>query len=372
MIEYQKELGKIYKTKLNINYSKLNWEIVLYGAGSLGCMAYNLLKKKHIYPQYIVDKNRSGEIDGNKIIRPEAIDLYDKQNYLFIICISTISFNEIVNELEKIGIYNYMHFYTYAFIKMPSLLSNGWFVSRVNKRLKKNIEDVCELLSHDDMSLAHYMQFVWWKLKLIEHPYIGFDVLSHRKYFKSPCFSQSFTCKVLIDGGCHYGQTIDEFIKYTHGVFKQIFAFDADIDNLNIAKKNIDERVKYSDNALWNKNGKIRFFSDLGFASKIDKAGNIYVRTVAIDNLEIQPDIIKLHLEGAELNALNGARKTIKKYRPILMVVADHSSDGLYKIPLFLSKFKNYIIYFYLHDYCGNSAVFYSIPSELIRQNKQQ
>jgi hypothetical protein len=43
------------------------------------------------------------------------------------------------------------------------------------------------------------------------------------------------------------------------------------------------------------------------------------------------------------------------------MILADHSEDGLYKIPQFINKLGGYKLYFNLHDYCGNTAVFYGI-----------
>ena len=49
------------------------------------------------------------------------------------------------------------------------------------------------------------------------------------------------------------------------------------------------------------------------------------------------------------------------------MILADHNEDGLYEIANFLNQLREYKLYFYLHDYCGNSAVYYAIPKERIK-----
>lgn len=44
------------------------------------------------------------------------------------------------------------------------------------------------------------------------------------------------------------------------------------------------------------------------------------VHTIKIDDLNLKPDLIKLDIEGYEFNALLGARKTIKKFKPVIYI----------------------------------------------------
>jgi FkbM family methyltransferase len=46
----------------------------------------------------------------------------------------------------------------------------------------------------------------------------------------------------------------------------------------------------------------------------------ILVNTIKIDNLNLKPDLIKLDVEGHEINVILGAIKTIKKIRPIIYI----------------------------------------------------
>ena len=151
--------------------------------------------------------------------------------------------------------------------------------------------------------------------------------------------------------------------------YETIWAVEPDKNNNTIMKTELSgiDKIKYLPIALSNIDGISNFISGLGFASKIEENGNDNVQIQTIDSLNINPSIIKLHLEGYELKALHGATETIRRARPLLMVLADHNEDGLYKIAHFLMALDKYKIYFYLHDYCGNSAIFYAIPKERIQ-----
>lgn len=56
-------------------------------------------------------------------------------------------------------------------------------------------------------------------------------------------------------------------------------------------------------------------------------------------NLEIRGNLfIKMDIEGAELGALKGAEKTIKKYRPTLSICVHHRKNDITQIPLFVKR----------------------------------
>lgn len=57
--------------------------------------------------------------------------------------------------------------------------------------------------------------------------------------------------------------------------------------------------------------------------------------------------LIKMDIEGAELKALCGSEKTIKKYTPKLYVCAYHRNEDMFALPLkILDINPNYNIYF--------------------------
>ena len=74
-------------------------------------------------------------------------------------------------------------------------------------------------------------------------------------------------------------------------------------------------------------------------------------------------DFIKLDIEGAEQDAIDGAKNTIRKYKPILAICIYHKAEDWYKIPeKVLEIEKDYDIY--LRHYMEGifESVMYFIP----------
>jgi hypothetical protein len=67
------------------------------------------------------------------------------------------------------------------------------------------------------------------------------------------------------------------------------------------------------------------------------------VTTVTLDDLVGERglervDFIKLDIEGAEVNALEGAANTLRRHRPRLAIAAYHRNDDLTRIPVTLRQ----------------------------------
>jgi hypothetical protein len=91
----------------------------------------------------------------------------------------------------------------------------------------------------------------------------------------------------------------------------------------------------------------------------------MHVETRPLDALGLSPTFLKLHLEGAELLALKGARETLLSCRPIVAATVYHNADGLWKTPLWMMQtLPDYRFFFRAHSWCGTGAVVYAIPSE--------
>lgn len=362
------ELNQILsaKAKKIIHVNRKN-QIVLYGAGSLGNMALDFLETINVKPKYIVDKNFQGTLRDIEVISPFNVDKNDLSDVVFIVCIATIPIKPLVSFLEELGCKKIIHFYDYARVLFKEKMNNGWYYPEPNSEDIESIKHICEVLEHDENSLCHYLQFLWWRLRRVEKSYEQYPVLSSKKFFKAPCIPKLSIKEKFLDAGAHFGGSLEKFLEVTSSDFEYAWLFEPDEKNLNILKSKVDklclgDKVDILDMALSDRNTQANFMNNLGFASKISKYGQGQVTVKTVDSFELDPTIIKLHVEGNELEVLCGATKTIKKHSPIIMVLADHNEDGLYKIALFLIELKEYKIYFYLHDYCGNSAVFYAIP----------
>ncbi len=153
---------------------------------------------------------------------------------------------------------------------------------------------------------------------------------------------------IVIDGGACWGDT-SLYFAYLGGESGRVFGFEILPENLAIMERNIKDnpalagRIECVRRALWDRSGET-----LGYTSRASGTSLLVggkddgsVETISIDDLVAQRaiprvDFIKLDVEGAELNALRGAEKTIRAFRPRLAVSVYHKEDDLISIPDFL------------------------------------
>jgi FkbM family methyltransferase len=153
---------------------------------------------------------------------------------------------------------------------------------------------------------------------------------------------------IVIDGGACWGDT-SLYFAFLCGERGKVFAFEILPENLAILEQNIKDnpglgsRIECVRRALWNRSGET-----LGYTSRASGTSLLVgskddgsVETMTIDELVEQRalprvDFIKLDVEGAELNALRGAEKTIRTFKPRIAVCVYHQEDDLISIPDYL------------------------------------
>jgi FkbM family methyltransferase len=166
---------------------------------------------------------------------------------------------------------------------------------------------------------------------------------------------------IVIDGGGCFGDTALEFANKV-GKRGEVFSFEFVPENLMIFNKNLvlnpelAKRIKIVQKALWknsdknlsiccNKNGHLAasFVSD-GSWHNIQEIDEILsVKSISIDDFVLQNnlskvDFIKLDIEGSELECLQGARETIKKFKPRIAVCVYHKDDDFVNISSYLKQ----------------------------------
>lgn len=85
-----------------------------------------------------------------------------------------------------------------------------------------------------------------------------------------------------------------------------------------------------------------------------------------IDSLNIvHPTVLKADIEGYEMEYLEGAEETIKKYHPTIMVSVYHKHHDIIDIPLYLnSLYDKYEFYLRHHSPYYDDTVLYAIPTQ--------
>ena len=81
-------------------------------------------------------------------------------------------------------------------------------------------------------------------------------------------------------------------------------------------------------------------------AQGLQKKKEKLIRTLPLDSITDNADLIKYDVEGSELEALEGSKKLITGNRPVLIVSVYHNNNDLYKLPgLIKSYSQSYKLY---------------------------
>ena len=151
----------------------------------------------------------------------------------------------------------------------------------------------------------------------------------------------------VVDGGAATGDTAALFLgqtganctihsfEPTPGSYRELARYAAELD---------PPVVHPHEAALWSEEGYVTFFEafEMSHGNRIGGHGELRVEAVTLDGLVRKGvidrvDLIKLDVEGAELAALQGARETIRRFKPRLQVCLYHKPADLWELPLFLA-----------------------------------
>lgn len=172
----------------------------------------------------------------------------------------------------------------------------------------------------------------------------------------------------FIDGGAFIGDTVDFFLD--RGVrMDAVAAFEPDMINF---RKLVDVSTRYIAEGIeallypcgiGGETGMLRFQSGQGAGSQLTESGDLHVQVLALDDVlpNFNPTLIKLDIEGAETDALHGARRTIMQSMPDLAVCVYHTPAHLWEIPQLIRKlFPAYRLSLRAHRFNGFDTVLYA------------
>jgi FkbM family methyltransferase len=197
-------------------------------------------------------------------------------------------------------------------------------------------------------------------------------VTTHDRFFIPEIMQCLTRDETFLDAGAHHGHVSLRFLNATANAFASIVAIEPDGASRSICLETIARlppeitgRIQICDALLDAESRTQPFHGGLGYASQIAATGASFLPTTTIDSLGLSPTLMKLHLEGAELSALKGARQTISKDRPIIAATTYHNDDGIWRTPAWLMEnLEGYRVLMRLHGWCGTGAVVYAIPEE--------
>lgn len=262
----------------------INKEIILFGTGFYGPCVVNWLKYCGLEYNFFCDNNsrKTGkEFLGKKIISPQEL-FAEHRNALVFISTETYE-QEIIKQLQE------NNFPDKQIIRLSSFTKDKMYIDDEIMKPKKN--------------------------------------------------------EIYIDGGSYDGKNSLEFINWTgEENVQKIYAFEPDYNNYVECQKILKEKCKVNYEVLqfglWSKKTTLPFVDELGERSFLDNSGKSKIPMISIDEVvgDDKVSFIKMDIEGAELEALKGAAKTIKNNKPRLAICLYHKKEDIVEIPKYIKE----------------------------------
>ena len=178
--------------------------------------------------------------------------------------------------------------------------------------------------------------------------------------------------EVLVDAGSLDLGTSFQFKKYCEhcgGHVKKIYAMETDPENYAIClkKKALTgfQEAEVLPLGEWSSRTTLRFDATSNTSSHIGEEGDIRVSVAPIDEIVDPADrvtMIKMDVEGAELEALRGAKETILRDKSKLAICIYHKTEDMTGIPLYIKELvPEYKLYIRHHTDIQVVTVLYAV-----------
>ena len=176
--------------------------------------------------------------------------------------------------------------------------------------------------------------------------------------------------EIFVDCGAYDGDTIKSFLRHLSDRsiqgYGSIYALEPDKANYEKLRNKVGQmtNVHCLNNGVWHEAARLCFNSNSGQTCCVQETGETVIEADSIDNLLAgsRASLIKMDIEGAEFEALKGARRTILQYKPKLAICAYHRAGDLIKLPQYIkSLVPEYKLFFRIHK-CGTvDSVLYAV-----------
>ena len=314
---------------------------------------------KHIEVDGIIDDFSRVQRSRKKSVL--SIDDVPKDS--IILSVSTGSPLEVKNTLDAKGYtnFNYLSFYRYSKLD----LAEPPFILDFADDYKANRDEYAYLydLLEDAESKEVFTKVLNFKISFDLEFMQGFTNNHEEQYFDKEILPEIENMH-FVDGGAYVGDTIPQIIK-NYPDFKKIYAIEPNNLHINIAKRDFGhmENIEFINCGL----GSREELSSISEQEEQNNCDHNYQATDinTIDNIvKGRVDFIKLDIEGAEQDAIDGAKETIRKYKPVLAICIYHKAEDWYKIPqkiLYIeSEYKIYLRHYMEGIF---ESVLYFIPN---------
>lgn len=344
-------------TPLWQNLQKTRKPILLYGMGNGADMIIKILESYSI--SYSDTFASDGFVRGHSFHGKRVLSFSEaKEKYGDFVIIVTFAVHDepTMNFISQLS----DSFELYA--PTVSVVDGSPFDLDFFKENEDSFRKAYEMLS-DEKSKSDYLDILRFKLSGDVKYLIKTHSEKMKLYDEVLPLSDNET---IMDLGAYDGDTVREFLTVTNGKYNKIFALEPDEKNFRKLERKTEglENLIRLNIGAWDKKETLYFAKKSGRNSRLEDGG-VPVEFDSVDNIaDCEITFIKMDIEGAELKALEGAKNTVRKYKPKLYVCAYHRNEDMFALPFKIKElYEGYKIYFRQHPYIPAwESNFYAIP----------
>lgn len=340
--------------------------VILYGAGIDGIKVLKILEDNNIEVIAFFDIRADllKDIKGIPVYKPDHNIVPEDEKTHIPVILTVKPFKPIYDVITETLIENGYKNITKAtdIFDFYSFTENN--LSEFDKINSSIIE--CAQLLEDEESYKIYKGFI------TSHATKQYDTFAvpteNTKYFDSD-FKENRGFQRYIDCGAFDGDTLRD-LNQLKGKVEKVALFESDMSTFKELLKTIgDDSQIYAEEmslypcGVWSDTVKLRANNGMELNSHISDDGDDIIQCVAIDQVlrGFRPTFLKIDVEGAEYQALTGARMTITENRPDMVISLYHDLRDIWELPLFIKSWDlGYKFYIRVYGKGGNATMLYA------------
>ncbi len=180
--------------------------------------------------------------------------------------------------------------------------------------------------------------------------------------------------KQLFDCGAYDGDSAHDYIS-AFPDYDVIYEFEPDKGNvfkiMNRVEREKIRDLKIINKGVWSESTTLHFKSEGKSSSSVSDEGDVSIDVIRLDDIYedfTKNSLIKMDIEGSELEALKGAERVIREIAPSLAICVYHKREDLITIPQYIDSIAPTGAYEYRIGYQGTDLaelVFYALPTRI-------
>jgi len=361
------ELEKLIKISKNdgsnnfLEFFKLNKKLVFFGAENNAEHILNIYNSKLWWAQScqdvvcIVDnnQNRVGTIFHGKPVVSFSEFINHKNE--FKVVITGFQYYKIMQQLKDHDFFDVLDYYYDPTNRTGNTIFFALtFTEHIKKLHYATYEDKHKLIKafglfSDEMSKNVFISIIQYRIDLnLAHIR---KISKNNNFYFDENFIKFKGNEVFFDVGACIGDSIVDFQMHTNGNYNYIYAFEADKNTFLKLKLRTNyflnnKNIKLVNFAICNSNETVKYNSSRSLGvSNLSDDGDSKVTGITLDEFykklvlkENENIFIKMDIEGAEIDAIEGARNLIQMKKPNLIISVYHKPEDIWRIPLILKE----------------------------------